>query len=146
MAWCLLATSHNLNQCWPDSLTHICGTRGRLIKHPYKIFLRTLHLPVSKMWQMNLNLQCSCKLFHETKRPVKQIPLCTSCISTIHHFVTEMCTYVHISVTKWCIVGYLSNALWDFSAPNFSWTPSKWIFGWVTQFQCDCKKFYSSEV
>ena len=32
---------------------------------------------------------------------------------TMHHFVTEMCTYVHISVTKWCIVGYLSDALWD---------------------------------
>ena len=25
---------------------------------------------------------------------------------TMHHFVTEMCTYVHISVTKWCIMGY----------------------------------------
>ena len=25
---------------------------------------------------------------------------------TMHHFVTEMCT-------KWCIEGYLSNALWD---------------------------------
>ena len=23
------ATSHYLNQCWPDSLTHLCGTRGR---------------------------------------------------------------------------------------------------------------------
>ena len=32
---------------------------------------------------------------------------------TMHHFVTEMCTHVHISVTKWCIVWYLSNALWD---------------------------------
>ena len=32
---------------------------------------------------------------------------------TMHHFVTEMCTYVHISVTKWCIVGCLSDALWD---------------------------------
>ena len=30
-----------------------------------------------------------------------------------HHFVTEMCTHVHISVTKWCIVGCLWNALWD---------------------------------
>ena len=30
--WCLgtdQATSHYLNQCWPDSLMHICGTRGR---------------------------------------------------------------------------------------------------------------------
>ena len=32
---------------------------------------------------------------------------------TMHHFVTEMCTHVHISVTKWCIVGYLFDALWD---------------------------------
>ena len=31
---------------------------------------------------------------------------------TIHHIVTEMCTCVHIYVTKWCIVGYLSDALW----------------------------------
>ena len=32
---------------------------------------------------------------------------------TMHHFVTEMCTRVHISVTIWCIVGYLSDALPD---------------------------------
>ena len=32
---------------------------------------------------------------------------------TMHHFVTEMCTQVHISVAKWCIVGYGTGALWD---------------------------------
>ena len=32
---------------------------------------------------------------------------------TMHHLVTEMCTYVHISVTKWCIVGYGTGALWN---------------------------------
>ena len=31
----------------------------------------------------------------------------------MHHFVTEMCTHVHISVTKWCIVEYETSALWD---------------------------------
>ena len=31
----------------------------------------------------------------------------------MHHFVTEMCTHVRISVTKWCIVGYGTGALWD---------------------------------
>ena len=31
----------------------------------------------------------------------------------MHHFVIEMCTRVHISVTKWCIVGYLPDAWWD---------------------------------
>ena len=32
---------------------------------------------------------------------------------TIYHFITEMCTYVYISVTKCCIVGYGTDALWD---------------------------------
>ena len=32
---------------------------------------------------------------------------------TVHHFLTEMCTGVHISVTKCCIVWYFSDALWD---------------------------------
>ena len=31
----------------------------------------------------------------------------------MHHFVTEMCTHVHISVTKCCIVGYDTDAFWD---------------------------------
>ena len=41
------------------------------------------------------------------------MPQCTSLISQMYHIVTEMCTCVHISVTKWCIVGYLSRTLWD---------------------------------
>ena len=32
---------------------------------------------------------------------------------TMHPFVTEMCTSVHISVKKWCFVGYGTGALWD---------------------------------
>ena len=31
----------------------------------------------------------------------------------MHHFVTEKCTHVHISVTKWCIVGYGTDAFWN---------------------------------
>ena len=45
-------------------------------------------------------------LLHKSHNALDKYP-------TMHHFVTDMCTYVHISVTKWCIVGYLSNALWD---------------------------------
>ena len=29
------------------------------------------------------------------------------------HFVTEMCTHVQISVTKWCIMVYETGTLWD---------------------------------
>ena len=42
----------------------------------------------------------SIDLFHKSyKAPVLH--------PTMHHFVTEMCTCVHISVTKWCIVRYI---------------------------------------
>ena len=40
---------------------------------------------------------------------------------TMQHFVTEMCTCVHISVSKWCIVGYLSDALWDLWDGSIHW-------------------------
>ena len=43
-------------------------------------------------------------------RAVSQIPQCTS---PILHNAPFCNRNVHISVTKWCIVGYLSNALWD---------------------------------
>ena len=49
--------------------------------------------------------------------------------TAMHHFVTEMCTPVHISFTKWSIVGYLSNALWNgstqliFSQHCWHWWP-----------------------
>ena len=33
--------------------------------------------------------------------------------ATMHHLVTEVCVHVHISVTKWCIMGYLSDELRD---------------------------------
>ena len=42
--------------------------------------------------------------------PIEQV--CSNL--TMHHFVTEMCAHVHIYITKWCIVVYLSGALWDF--------------------------------
>ena len=36
MAWREEATSHYLNQCWPSSLTHTCGSRGRWVKKKKK--------------------------------------------------------------------------------------------------------------
>ena len=47
-------------------------------------------------------------------RPVTQIPQYKKIAPYLimHHFVTETCTCVHISATKWCIMGYSSNALW----------------------------------
>ena len=43
---------------------------------------------------------------------------------TINHFVTEMYTRVHISVSKWCIVGYFTDrgfARWPNKFPQYLW-------------------------
>ena len=40
----------------------------------------------------------------------------------MHHFVTEMCTHMNISVTKRCIVGYGTGALWGFCNPSIGLT------------------------
>ena len=45
-------------------------------------------------------------------RPVAKIPQCTSPVSHNVPFCNRN-VHVHISVTKWCIVGYVSNALWE---------------------------------
>ena len=39
---------------------------------------------------------------------------------TMHYFATELCTHVHISVTKWCIMGYGTFALWDLCHTSFA--------------------------
>ena len=46
-------------------------------------------------------------------RPISQIPQCIR-----NHFATEICTHVHIYVTKWCIMGYGVGALWDLGQLN----------------------------
>ena len=36
----------------------------------------------------------------------------------MHNFVAEMCTYVHISVTKWCIVELVQQVYYN---PSYIW-------------------------
>ena len=66
---------------------------------------------------------------------------------TMHHFVSELCTRVHISVRKWCIMGYLPDALqglwdgligkdWLCGASSASiifvkWSAEKYLRGWL---------------
>ena len=48
----------------------------------------------------------------EINRPIHKSHNALDKYPTMHYLVTEMCTHVHISVTKWCIVGYATVALW----------------------------------
>ena len=53
-----------------------------------------------------LQLTAAIDLVHKSHNAIVAYP-------RMQHFVTEMCTCVHISVTKWCILGYFSEAFWD---------------------------------
>ena len=44
----------------------------------------------------------------------------------MHHFLTEMCTYAHISVAKRWVMRYLSNAFWDL----WNGSIAKWDLHW----------------
>ena len=46
MAWRRIGASHCLNQWWPSSLTHICGTRGRWVLTHWG---RVTHICVGKL-------------------------------------------------------------------------------------------------
>ena len=71
---------------------------GRVIQVPQYFF--------NKIWIVSLRTVCGIELWHTSHNAPVTCP-------TMHHFGTQMCTCVHISVTIWCIVGYLSNALWE---------------------------------
>ena len=51
-------------------------------------------------------------------KPLAQIPWCTSLVSHNAPFCNRN---VHLSVTKWCIIGYLSSALWDLWDGSIGW-------------------------
>ena len=52
---------------------------------------------------------------------------------TIHHSVTEICTWLYSSVTKWCIVGYLSDAVWNLRDASMELQGSISQKGFMTQ-------------
>ena len=61
--------------------------------------------------------------FHAAiNRPISQIP---QCIKQLSHNA-PFCNIVHISVTKWCIVGYGTDALWDL----WDWLLMERVFPW----------------
>ena len=85
--------------CWDE-----CDmTGGRLLQ---SLSLVAIGLSVG-VWDMASN------------RSISQIPQGTSPI--MHQFLTEMCTNVHISITKWCILGYFVWCIKGFVGWQVEW-------------------------
>ena len=92
---------HSWFSRWNIVISTKCSSLAGCRFDNFPVWFRLLRMH-SEVW-LNCNwIVLFCKS-HDA--PVKYPP--------IDHFVTEMCTRVHISATKWCITGYLSDALWD---------------------------------
>ena len=80
---------------------HPCQVTATHLKIGYSKMTATgTHSPNELLW--NIRAITQNPTMHQTNIP-----------QWMHHFVAEMCTHVHISVTKWCIVGHGTDALWD---------------------------------
>ena len=93
-----------------------------------KCCISTIH---SKYWKMSNNPLVLKPTYSSTIDPFHKSHNASVPYPIMHHFVTEMCTWVHISVTKWCFVGYLSDtlwALWDASIRPVLWLLLLWLW------------------
>ena len=107
--------SHHLNQWWLDYWC-IYASLNELTHNPlhkvggilYTTFWNPSREQMMTYTRADVNMLIILSELMSHKSHTAPVPY-----PTMHHFVTEMCTCVHISVTKWCIVGYLSDALWD---------------------------------
>ena len=99
-----------LDWWWNFGESHKCAFQN--LQYGVKYVHLCLFLPCN----IPLNISCLMVLMwhmwsiidpsHKSHNSLGQYP-------TMHLFVTEMCTHVHIPVTKWCIVRYGTGALWD---------------------------------
>ena len=72
---------------------------------------QTFWMQWSKVLQLQgLKAEIARDVIKAVNRPISQIP---QCIGAVSHNAPFCNRNVHISVTKWCIVGYLFDALWD---------------------------------
>ena len=81
-------------------------------------------------WHHNIDTGRAAKWWQGETNPFLKSHNALDKYPTMHPFVTEMCTHVLISVTKWCIVGYGTGASWD-------------LWDWPTlessnSYQCKC--------
>ena len=109
MVCCLTKPSHYLNQCFPNdwhdrhcNLTEYASDIYAK-NHLKLIFKQFKHMFGTKQWvEMQQNVD---------KRLISQIP---ECICAISHYALFYNRNAHISATKCCIVGYGTDAFWDF--------------------------------
>ena len=141
MACCLMAWRHYLSRYWPSSMSHHgCQLMESLGNNELKSYNKSLtekamlcFICIPKMvltlWVLDLQCYRSLRHYHASQYHhylqhqalINNHDIVSSHKShnaseeypIMHHFVTEICTHVHISVTKWGTVGCGTGALWN---------------------------------
>ena len=128
MTWFHQATGHYMNQCGPRSMSPYGTTKPQWVKLSHQhlaLRFNEIHQRCIVMLKGFFQaLSCYCRWLgkthlaldpsHKSHNALDRYPM-------MHHFVTEMCTHVHVSVTKWCIGGYGTDILWDLHTRSKKW-------------------------
>ena len=89
--------------------SNLFGARWQMYAAKYSVIVALVSglSPVRRhaTWQSNAGLALRVPS-HKSRMTSDKYP-------TMHNFVTEMCTHVYICVTKFCIVEYGTDAVWD---------------------------------
>ena len=90
-------------QKWLKRVYHFAENNNRIsFSMVYVFFMHDLFMP------NNLDVLTKKQMLNESKGLLHKSHNAPVPYPTIYHFVTNM----HIAVAIWCIVGYLSDALW----------------------------------
>ena len=100
------ATNKRIDRKWTNTTYIYVISYSVIVSFSIQLFKFRIKIVLNKMSDTELS-DSSWVLLHKSHNATVPYP-------TMHHFVTEMCTSVHISVTKWCIVGYLSSCIVEF--------------------------------
>ena len=92
--WCIMGLVH-CGICESYQLARVILGFERIIRLRWRWHKFTVTTKIS-LW--NYVILRYRDPFHKSHNALDEYP-------TMHHFVTEMCMHMHISVTKWCIMG-----------------------------------------
>ena len=128
------ATSHYLNQCWPRSLTHICGTRGDWLNNFGQLYIyRYISIFIIFLWKMHQLLNKDHVVFQtifpitNSTQKISIIEISTGSQSpnyswlNIHHRVKQMPTWPRLDhIHRRVIQMPTSHALVNRSNPSLT--------------------------
>ena len=114
------ATSHNLDQCWPCSLMHICGTRGRWVKIIAVSGQADHGVSLAQNNLMNSQNTLSYAKIWVTK-PSYVASRVTSCVMSLHKYNTCMVIGSLMFIVVFTVNLLQPGLFWSYQSLEYTW-------------------------